>query len=169
MRGAHSGSSRNSDWGNNSEASSTLGFAGVGASLFSNYHVMDGRFRGASGNYYSIEGRRGWNQYTGTRAHMERTIRIANQADAVGRGLGFLSYGHNTYQYFNNDVSGVQYGMEMGSTTIGTFAPFPYNIAWTIGYEGLGRQGVARIPWYQNTFKPWARNQMGLETSTTRP
>ncbi len=157
------------NWEDHGEISTVLGLSGAAASVVSSYHVLDGKFRGASGNYYTIEGRRGWNQHTGTRAHMERTIRIANQADAVGRRLGFLSYLHNTYQYGTNEISEVQYGFEMGSTTIGTFAPFPFNLAWTIGYEGLGRQGVTRIPWYQNTFKPWARNHMGLKTTTIRP
>jgi hypothetical protein len=156
-------------WIDNSDVSTFLSAGGAGASIFSNFNVMDGNFRGASGNYYSYEGRRGWNQYTGNRAHMERTMRLANQADAAGRYFGALGLIHNSYQYHNNEISGLQLGFESGSTIIGTFAPFPFNVTWTIGYEGLGRQGVSRIPWYQNTFKPWARKQMGLEPATTRP
>jgi len=152
-----------------SELATTLSTAGAGASIYSSFHVLDGNFRGASGNYYYIEGRTRWNGSTGTRAHMENAIRRANMADAAGRGLAVLSVVHTGYQYHNNEISGLQFGFETSSTFIQGVAPFPFNFAWTIGYEGLGRQGVARLPWYQNNFKPWARNQLGIEATTTRP
>ena len=159
----------NESWDYHGEISTVLGLSGAAASVVSSYHVLDGKFRGAFGNYYRIEPRGSWNQHTGTRAHMERTIRIANQADAVGRYLGALGFIHNGYQYHNNEISGLQFGIESGSTAIGTLTPFPFNIAWTLGYEGLGRQGVGRIPYYQNTFRPWVRNQLGIETTPLRP
>jgi len=46
---------------------------------------------------------------------------------------------------------------------IRAFTLLVISIPWTIGYEGLGRNGVARIPWYQNTFKPWARQKLGID------
>jgi RHS repeat-associated protein len=150
-------------WIDNSDVSTFLSAGGAGASIFSNFNVMDGNFRGASGNYYSYEGRRGWNQYTGTKSQMESKLLKAKWATRATYGFGALNYAVTLNEFNNENLNTTAFGIEMTSTTIGTFAPPMISIPWTIGYEGLGRHGVARIPWYQNTLKPWVRKKFSIE------
>ncbi len=147
----------------NGGMSSSASVGGAAIAAYKNYHVADAKYRGASGNYYSYKGRQGWNKHTGTKDHMNKTLSKAKWAGRATYGLGALNYGMTLNEFSKGNLSNTAFGIEMASTTIGTFAPSFISIPWTIGYEGLGRNGVARIPWYQNTFKPWARKKMGVE------
>jgi hypothetical protein len=130
------------------------------ATFTGNYNVSDGKFRGANGNYFSIEGRKGWNQYTGTKAGMNTRISSAKLATRLSRGAGVVSVGMSTNQWLNNELSNASFGIELLSTGISTLAKDPrISIPWTIGYEVLGRQGITRFEWYQ-TLK---RRVQGVE------
>ena len=76
----------------------------------------------------------------------------------ASRGLGAASYGISTNQWLNGDINNVAYSIEMTSASISNFTPPIVSIPWTIGYEGLGRNGVARIPYYQNQIRPFIYN-----------
>ncbi len=76
---------------------------------------------------------------------------------------GVLNISIDTYNWQSGSISGLTYGIETTSSFIGTFAPPVVSIPWTTGYEILGRQGIARLPWYKNTFKPWARRKLGFD------
>jgi hypothetical protein len=128
-----------------SEVASLSSFGGAAATAYSDFNVSGGKFRGASGNYYSYAGRQGWNQYTGTKARMNSVLNKAKLTTNLNYGFGALSAAGNVYNYGSGNINEVQFGIEMGSTAIGTFAPPIVSIPWTIGYEGLGRNGVARI------------------------
>jgi len=152
----------NNESGGLGESSSLITpLIGVGLGGYSAYNVSDGMFRGASGNYYSHVGRKGWNQYTGTKAQMNSTLSKAKWASRGAMGLGVVNY--NTIINQRQEIGDVTFSIEMISNTIGTFTPPIISIPWTVGYEGLGKNGIARIPWYQNTFKPWIRQKMGLD------
>lgn len=103
------------------------------------------------------------NQYTGTKARMNSTLSKAKWADRATYGLGAINYALTVNDFANGNLSNTAFAVEMTSTTIGTFAPPVISIPWTIGYEGFGRNGIARIPWYQNTLKPWVRKKLGIE------
>jgi hypothetical protein len=92
---------------------------------------------------------------------MNSTLSKAKWAGRATYGLGAVNYGITFIEFSNGNLSNTAFGIEMTSTTIGAFAPPIISVPWTIGYEGLGRNGVARIPWYQNTFKPWVQKQIG--------
>ena len=136
---------------------------GIGTSGFKEYNVSKGKFRGSSGSYYYIKNRHGWNQFTGTKEYMSNTISKAKLAGRITRGLGILNYGITTNEYLDGNINNAAYGIEMTSTTIGTFAPAIIAIPWTIGYEGFGRYGIAQLSWYQNSFKPWIRKKLEVE------
>lgn len=135
--------------------------SGLALSSYSAYNVSNGKFRGASGNYYYYKNRKGWNQYTGGKSRMNSILSKGKWSSrlAVGAGIvGYIPLIHN-----REDIGNATFGIEMTSNTISTFTPPHISIPWTIGYEGLGRNGVARIPWYQNKFKPWARKKLGID------
>ena len=132
---------RNAFVGNASTAASAIGSisAGLGYSL-----AYGGNYRGISGRNYSIRNQ-GWNQYTGTRSHMNKMISHSALATKITRGLGAFNALGSTQQWSNGQINTTQYGIELGSTAVGTFAKNPYvSISWTIGYEGLGRQVYGR-------------------------
>ena len=133
---------------------------GLGLSGYGVYNVSNGKFRGASGNYYTFKNRKGWNQHTGTKARMNNTLSKAKWASRGATALGVVNYGSIINQ--RQEIGNTAFGIEMISNTISTFTVPAVSIPWTIGYEGLGRNGIARIPWYQNTFKPWARQKIGV-------
>ena len=141
-------------------ASSIIGSA---TSATSEYNVSGNKYRGASGNYYEHAGRKGWNQYTGTKAHMTKTLSTAKLATTATRGLGVLNYGLITNEYMNDNLSNTSFGIEMGASTFGTFGNPWYSIPFTFGYEVLGRNGVARMPFYQDTAKPWMQKKLGIK------
>lgn len=127
---------------------SLSGTAATGTGAF---NVSGGDFRGRSGSYYSIEGRGGWNQYTGTKAKMNARISTAKIATRLSRGLGVINAGISTNQWMNEDLSNTSFGIELLSTGISSLAKDPrISIPWTIGYEGLGRNGITRLNWYQS-------------------
>ena len=147
-----------------SKVSSSSSIAGTATGAYGDFLVKGGKYRGASGNYYSYIGRKGWNQYTGTKAHMNKTLSKAKWAGRAAYGLGIVNIGVNTVQWQRGEISNVTYGIETTSSIIGTYTPPHISIPWTLGYELLGRHGVARIPWYQNQMKPWVRkNILGYE------
>ena len=135
-------------------------FIGAGASGFSYNHVNNGNYKGVNGNYYSIRSQ-GWNQYTGTKAHMNKTITKATVSGLASKGIGVAGMANTTYNWQQGKLTNTAYTIEMISAGISTFAPAPVSIPWTIGYEGLGRNGIARFEWYQKRFKPWLRNKFG--------
>lgn len=139
-----------------------LNLVALVATVYENYHLYNGKFRGKSGNYYTFQNRVGWNQYTGNKKYMQKTLNKAKWAKTAGRAIGFTNYAITTTEFFYDDMSFATYQIEMSSNTISTFGPPIISIPWTIGYEGLGRNGIARIPWYQNTFKPYVRNLIGI-------
>ena len=144
-----------------SSVGSAISLSGAAVTSIGDFNVSDGKYRGASGRYYSIEGRKGWNQYTGTKAKMNARVSIAKTATRLSRGLGVVNTGISTSQWLNGDLSDTAFGIELSSTGIGTFAPPIISIPWTIGYEVLGRQGVTRIPAYQD-FKN-SRTEGGID------
>ncbi len=93
---------------------------------------------------------------------MNKILSNAANANKVARTLGYINFGLTSYDYAQGEMSSYTYAIEMGSNSISTFAPPLISLPWTVGYEGLGRNGIARIPWYQNTFKPYVRNKIGL-------
>ncbi|NNL91064.1 MAG: hypothetical protein HKO66_02405 [Saprospiraceae bacterium] len=82
---------------------------------------------------------------------MNTRISTAKLATRLSRGLGVINAGMSTNQWFNNELSNTSFGIELLSTGISTLAKDPrISIPWTIGYEGLGRQGITRFDWYQS-------------------
>lgn len=125
-------------------------FTAAAATGLNAYNVAGDKYRGVSGNYYTHNGRQGWNQYTGTKSHMNNTLKSARIASRLNVGIGLLNYGAIGYQRSTGQINNVQFGIEATSNTIGTFAPAMIAIPWTIGYEGLGRNGITRLKWYQD-------------------
>lgn len=128
---------------------STVSFGGAIATFVGDYNVSGGKFRGASGRYYGFEGRAGWNQFTGTKAKMNFRLSAAKISTLASRGFGLVSAGISTDQWLNGELSNTAFGIELGSAGIGTLAPPIISLPWIAGYEGLGRQGVARLKSYQ--------------------
>ncbi len=123
--------------------------------------VNGGRYKGPNGKYHSIRSQ-GWNQYTGTKSHMNTTLSSAKTMGRINRGMGLASGIMNTANYTNGHITSVQWGFEMTSTGIGTFAPPIVSIPWTVGYEGLGRYGLGRTRVYKRHIRPWvSRNIWG--------
>ena len=58
--------------------------------------VHDGMFRGVNGKFHAIKNRAGWNQYTGTKAHKNKTITLSRVAVGANFGLGVIisTYGN---------------------------------------------------------------------------
>jgi RHS repeat-associated protein len=141
----------------------TMGsFSSAASTGYGDFFVSGNRYKGVSGNYYTYAGRQGWNQYTGTKQHMNSALAKADWATRTTYGFGIMNYGITTYVWSEGELSNTSFGIEMISISIGTFAPAPISIPWTVGYEGLGRNGIARLNWYQDRFKPWARRHMGV-------
>jgi len=143
-----------------SSVGNAISLSGVAVTSIGDFNVSGGKFRGANGNYFSIEDRAGWNQYTGTKAKMNTRISTAKWASRATYGLGALNYGLTINQFQNGELSGTSFGIEMGSNTISTFAPPVVSIFWTIGYEGFGRNGITRFEWYQS-FKRQVQGVQG--------
>lgn len=105
----------------------------------------------------TIKNRRGWNQYTGTKSHMNKMISAANVSSLFNYTAGAFNASIHTYRWRTGQINNFAYGIEMFSTGVSTFARNSIGIIWTAGYEGLGRQGITRFDWYQNRLKPWVR------------
>jgi len=134
-----------------------------------NYYINnEGLVRGKSGRYYTFLGRKGFNQNTGRRALMRSNY-------IKGKSLGYLSKGMGIYQYENiynefypdnqrstvgNDIA---FAIEAGSNTITTFAKNPVSFVYYLGYDVLGKQGLGKLKWYNETFLPWGRKLIGTE------
>jgi hypothetical protein len=123
---------------------------GASTTGYSDFLLSGGEYRGVSGNYYSIAGRQGWNQFTGPKSHMNKVVNSARIASTANVGIGVINYGLIGYQRSTGQINNVQFAIETVSNSISTFAPAHIAIAWTIGYEGLGRNGIARMKWYQD-------------------
>ena len=126
--------------------------------------VHDGKFRGASGNYYTIKNRRGWNQYTGTKANMNRTITASKIAVGANLGLGVFAGATIIDQYNMKRINQNQAFIEGGSVGFSTIAPAWMSIPWNIGYEGIGRQLYGRnILGSRDFIRPRIRRALNIE------
>src|SRR5699024_9797898 len=88
---------------------------------YSAYQVNNGKFRGASGRYYTFKNRNGWNQYTGTKTRMNNTLSKAKWTSRGASALGVINYAPIIDQ--RQEIGNAAFSIEMTSNTISTFTP----------------------------------------------
>ncbi len=133
------------------------------ASLGKEYFInSEGKVRGKSGNYYSFNNRKGFNQYTGTKKLMKSNFMKGKTLGFVSRAFGVLEYKNIVDDYYGGYEkqtigNHLAFGIEAGSNTITTFGKNPISFAWYIGHDILGKKGLGKLKWYNETFLPWGR------------
>lgn len=136
--------------------------ASTSATSISAYYLQGNKYRGANGNMHTIRSQ-GWNQYTGTKNHMTKTLSNSRLLNSISKGFGAISFGINVNNWANGDINSFQFGVETMSTYISTFGGPVTSIAWTVGYEGLGRNLVGRSQHYHRVTRPWLRQKIGID------
>lgn len=124
---------------------------GAGLNAAGGLQSSNGYWRGIDGRYYSNDwGGNGFKfKYSaGTRAYAQFSSQALNY---TGNSLAIANYGYTVYQYTQNQVSTPTLVGEGVSTGVTMAAPFPYNVAWGIGWEGgrfiTSRRWYTRFVW----------------------
>ena len=117
-------------------------------------------------NWYKIGAGRSYSQrYFGNQYQSAQEIKAAKGLSKnISGGLRYFGWGLGLYSAINiqydNTLSGQQKTIEQTSNAITTFAPYPLNVGWGIGWES-GRV-ITQNDWYRQNVRPGIQDFFGI-------
>jgi len=143
--------------GEKTEGSAGLLLAGVGIGLSSGEHIMFNEK-----TWFSVKTFKTYSQSWGGNGATGGKLKVAKEfSSKFKKGVWAFGVFNSIIIAHDESLSRLQKGIEQTSNVITTFAPAPFSVGWTIGWES-GRI-ISKNDWYRENVRPLIQDAIGIK------